>query len=466
MKRMLKPLLAVLLVFSFIVSMTACGAKTDGKDTAAPAEAKQEASKKEEPKKEEAKPAEPIKLSFWVQGGILSTEEQKKPQEEWTITKIFKKFEQDNPGVTIEVTIPADQQAMHQTFKAAAMAKNGPDVANLWAGTPLFALRDAVLHLDGKIPQDDLDIIIGWDACRDNFKADGAILGYPTSGLEYGTFLYNKKLVGAAGLDFETNPPKTADEFLDALEKIKAAGVLPIACNDDGWNGLYVFCLGTWWAQMSDTPRIASNSLAVTKFAEDKGFIDSMAKSAEIFKKGYVNKDYATSKDAQNKFFQEKAALFASGNWDIQPAVDALGEENVGLLPIPPFSADVMKPYQAVGGTGQSLVVANYTKYPEMVIKLVSTIMNKENSLALAKVISKIPLRKDVTPEELGWKGRQVFEKSFEIGKNLAYWTDNTQVPEVMNEYYKVGTLVITGKMTPEEAAQKLDQKAAEINKK
>ena len=416
---------------------------------------------------ESAPPAvdtEPIELVFW-QNAYVTTEEQKKPQEEWVLTKVIRQFEAENPGVTIEMTIPPDQQAAHQTFKAAAMAQSGPDVVNLWTGMPLFDLRDVVLPLDDYVPQEDLENIIGWETVRDNFASDGTLLAYPASGVEIGCFLFNRKLISQAGLDFDTAPPQTPDELLAAMETLKNAGIQPIVADEGAYNLLFVFNFAAWWSQLSGTERIASNSMGITKYVEDEGFLDSLAKASEFYAKGYVNTDYITSKSAKNKFLQGEAALFTTGNWDIVDSEAALGEGNVGIMGVPQFSSNAPFNVPVIGGTGQSLAVAGYTEHPEMAVKFISYLSSREATSQFLKTTPKISVRKDITPEDLGWQGKPVYEKALELGSQLAYWTDNSQVPEVMNEYYKVGALAIVGRLTPMEAAEALDRKAAELMK-
>ena len=380
---------------------------------------------------ESAPPAvetEPIELVFW-QNAYVTTEEQKKPQEEWVLTKVIRQFEADNPGVTIEMTIPPDQQAAHQTFKAAAMAQSGPDVVNLWTGMPLFDLRDVVLPLDGLVPQEDLENIIGWETVRDNFAADGTLLAYPASGVEIGCFLYNRKLLTQAGLDFDTAPPQTPDELLTAMETLKTAGIQPIVADEGAYNLLFVFNFAAWWSQLSGTERIASNSMGKTKYVEDKGFLDSLTKAAEFYSKGYVNTDYITSKAAKNKFLQGEAALFTTGNWDIVDSEAALGEGNVGIMGVPQFSPDAPFTVPVIGGTGQSLAVAGYTEHPEMAVKFISYLSSREVTAQFLKTTPKISVRKDITPEDLGWQGKPVYEKALELGSQLAYWTEPIYIP-------------------------------------
>ncbi|MEI8378425.1 MAG: extracellular solute-binding protein, partial [bacterium] len=99
--------------------------------------------------------AKPVTLTFWAGSAYYNSDEAKKPQSEWAITKIVQQFEAQNPGVKVDVT-PIDLTSETiAKFKAAAIAKNGPDVIELWTGSYLFPLKDILLPLNKYIPADD-----------------------------------------------------------------------------------------------------------------------------------------------------------------------------------------------------------------------------------------------------------------------------------------------------------------------
>ena len=77
--------------------------------------------------------------------------------------------------------------------------------------------------------------------------------------------------------------------------------------------------------------------------------------------------------------------------------------------------------------------------------------------------LSKLPLRSDVTLEEVGMADDLVYQQIVKLADNYTYWADNSMVPEVNAEMQKLGGLAITGKMGIEEMAEKLDQKAEEL---
>jgi len=142
------------------------------------------------------KPKE-MKLTVWINGAdsLIGPTEQQKPQDQWYISQAFRRFEKANPGVTIELVVPPNQGDAHTNFKTAGLAGNAPDVANLWTGQPIFAMKEVILPLDKLVPADDLKNIVGWESVRDGFKPDGTILGYPAAQNQICHMLYNKAIV-------------------------------------------------------------------------------------------------------------------------------------------------------------------------------------------------------------------------------------------------------------------------------
>jgi raffinose/stachyose/melibiose transport system substrate-binding protein len=408
---------------------------------------------------------EPNKLTVWVpaRDAYIGPDEQKKPQEEWYISQAFRRFEKANPGVTVELVVQSDAVASHQLFKAAALAGNAPDVAQLWSGQYIFGIKDAIRPIDDLVPKADLDQLVGWDTVREDFKPDGKILGYGAYAVTLCFMFYNKDLVANAGLDFEANPPRTIEAFDAALEAIKKTGVLPMVFDENfPWFNLQVAVY--WWYQLSGPDRILKDCLAQEKFSEDQGLLKMLDYYHSLWEKGYVNKDAATSTDYWAKFLQGKAAMTAGISTVVPEAIAALGEGKVGVIAPPDW--DPASKYATgcvVGGTGGALVVSKSSKNPELAVKLISFLCSKPEALELLKYQAYVPIRKDITPAEMGFKPGSVQEKMFSFKDKYIYFVDNILTPGVVDEYYKLCPLVLVGKMTPMEFAKALDVKAAEM---
>jgi len=401
--------------------------------------------------------SENIELKVWINGSdsFIGPEEQKLPQEQWYISQAFKRFEEQNPGVSIELTVPPDQEGAHQSFKAASLAGNAPDIANLWTGQPIFALKDVLLPLDDYVPADDLQKLNGWEGLRYNFDQNGEILGYPAGQNQICFLLYNKSIVKQAGLDFEANPPRTFEAFDAACESIKDLGVTPIISNES-FPWFFAFIGQYWWVQITGMEGIISETLGDKKFSDDQAFLDALEYYNSLYEKGYFNEDMGTSADGWNRFLQGKGAMYPAVTSFLADAESTLGD-NVGLL-FPPDAPGAKIVNSTIGGPGQSLVISKDTKYPEMALKLVSFLNSKEEVMISQGIMPVPPVRNDMSVEELGWNENAGIMKTIPYSKNYIYWPDNLLPGPVAEVYYKQAPLVALGVMTPEEFAEAMDK--------
>lgn len=450
MKRFLKSLIACIMILAIISTMSACGGTGS-----------QKAGSGNEPAGE---PAKEIKLVFSALD-CVSAAEKKMQKEDWVISKLLKKFEEQNPGVKVEIILPADYATAHQTFKAAALANNAPDVANLWGGQNVFRMKEALVQLDDLIPPEDkteIFDVIG-PTTREGFSPDGALLAYPFGRVDGVFMLYNKKLIAAAGLDFEKNPPTTVAEFDAACEKIKATGVTPLEVQEGTYPSLAFHFASFNWLQQSDHSLLYDESFAKKKFADDKGFLDSFSYYQTLAANGYLNKDFMSSKEMTNRFNQGKAAIVPGG--DMVEGKKALGDD-LGAITFPSIIDNAKYQGTIMGGVGQTLVLAKNTKNPEMGVKLMSFLNSKDSSIALIKNLSGVPIRKDITLADLGLENDEIYSKYYNWSQSgMCFWFNSTVGPEVSTEIQKLSPLVLSGEMTPKEFAEALDKKVAEINK-
>lgn len=396
----------------------------------------------------------------------VTAEEQQKPKEEWVISQLLRQFEEENPGVSVEITLPADYATAHQAFKVASLANNAPDVANLWGGQNVFRMKEAIVQLDDLVPPEDMAeifAVIGTDT-REGFAEDGALLAYPFGRMDGVYMLYNKKLVEAAGLDFEADPPLTVDQFDAACQKILDSGVTPLEVQEGTYPSLAFHFASMNWFQQSDHSLLYEESFARAKYTEDKGFLDAFAYYRALAENGFLNKDFMSSKEMISRFLSGKAAMIPASQ-DLMQVRGALGDD-LGAICFPSIVPDSPYKGKIMGGVGQTLVVAKSSKYPEVCVKLMSFLNRKESSIALIKNLSGLPIRRDITLEDLGMESDLVYKKYYEWSQQgMCFWFNATIGPEVSTEIQKLGPLVLNGEMTVEAFAEALDNKVVEINK-
>lgn len=400
---------------------------------------------------------EETELTVWFSVWV-GREEKTLAQEEWKIMQIARQFEADHPGVKINMEFQSDEQVAQNKLRAAVLAGEAPDIANVYGFFFVTSMSDIFLDITDMIPAEDLEQIGGWATA----DVDGRYYGYPVSVNEACNILYNKEIVAAAGVDLEgEGAPKNAEEFWTVMEKIKATGKEVFLAYEGGYNPLYVFGFSAWWSQISGVNRITSDSLAETKFSEDEGFLKSMQYCADVYANGFVNKDYTTSQDATTRFINGEGAFIISSV--IDPTVyEAMGD-NLGIFMLPDYADDVANPGYQIGGAGQAACVLRTCKNPELAVEFLSYISNHDNSITLCKGTG-LSLRKDVTAADLGYENDPLYERYIElIGEHEFAWNDNSLQGDVANDFYRLSTMATTGQITVEDCAAHLDQLAQDV---
>ncbi len=151
-----------------------------------------------------------------------------------TWADLANKFVQANPDVSIEITV-LENEAFKAKLATAMQSGSPPDIFQSWGGGVLKQYADAglVQDLTPALQQN------GWGdsfqpAPLSLYSFDGKSYGVPWNAGMIG-FWYNKELFQKAGI---AAPPATWTELLDAVKKLKAANITPIALGEkDKWPG-------------------------------------------------------------------------------------------------------------------------------------------------------------------------------------------------------------------------------------
>lgn len=457
----MKKVIALVLV---LVLVAACASCAGPGGTTAPSEASQSESGSAETggaASGEAQGGE-IVLKYWVTPAMANEADMQTPEDEWFIVQKIHEFEEANPGVKIDYTVITDDGSLPQMFKAAAMTNDCPDIINVWSGNTLFQLEDLVVDLTDLISQDTKDNMVGWDATTLAKDGQEKILAYPTSGNEINGFFYNKQILADCGLDYDKNPPADLDAFLNDLQAIKDKGYTPVYAADSGWSKGYLSVFAAYWQQISGKDRVVSDGSGETSFTDDEGFLQSFKIPAGMYANGLMNADYASVASADDKasFLIGDAAILAGGNGEASTIVEALGLENVGFI-APPSPADAQTKNAGIGGAGQALAISQTCENQDMAVKFLKFLASKEVHAELADHMGKLPLRTDVTAEELNIEAGTVYEQMYEAAQGYVFWVDNLLKPDVAAELMAMSAQVVIGQMTPEDLAKDLDGVAA-----
>ncbi len=132
----------------------------------------------------------------------------------------------------------------------------------------------------------------------------GQIFGVPTGTALGGGILYNKKVYAQVGVGV----PKTWAEYSANNDKIKAAGIAPVGATfGDTWTS-QLFVLADFYNVAQAVPGFAEKYTAnQAKYATTPAALAGFTYLQEGFKKGWWQKDYATTK------FEQGLKLLADG---------------------------------------------------------------------------------------------------------------------------------------------------------
>jgi raffinose/stachyose/melibiose transport system substrate-binding protein len=132
----------------------------------------------------------------------------------------------------------------------------------------------------------------------------GQIFGVPTGTAMGGGVLYNKKVFAQYGISV----PMTWADFAANNDKLKAAGMPPVLQTyGDTWTS-QLFVLADYYNVAQASPTFADDYTAgKIKFASDPAAMEGFGYLEEGFKKGWYQKDFATTK------FEQGLKLLADG---------------------------------------------------------------------------------------------------------------------------------------------------------
>jgi raffinose/stachyose/melibiose transport system substrate-binding protein len=262
-------------------------------------------------------------------------------------------------------------------------------------------------------------------------------------------FIYNADAFKQLGL----TPPKTEAEFFQLLEKIRKDGrYVPLAMGSaDQWEAATMGFqnIGPNYWKGEDGRRALIQGKAKFTDPEYVAVWKSLAKWRPYLGSGFEAQKYP---DSQNLFTLGKAAIYPSGSWEIS-LFNQQAKFKMGAFP-PPLPAGSSTCYIsdhtdiATGMNSKTRHPAEARTFlgwmttPEFA-SLYSNALPGFFSLSSQKVVVKDPLAQTF----LSWRGlcKSTIRNSYQILSRGE--------PNLENELWRVSAGVISGKLTPEDAA-------------
>ncbi len=454
MSRKIYTLLSLLIVAAFV--LTACGGTTDSPNNEAEPNAENNAAAANNNSNEgdtSAATDEQVTVTWWH----ITTDEGQAAV--WQ--SLADSYMAAHPNVNIEITI-LENEAFKTKMTTVVQSGEMPDIFQSWGGGVMNEYIAADLMKDITA---DLDADGG--AWRNTFSP-GALGVYSLDGKNYGVpwdmgmvgFWYNKELFAQAGID---TPPATWDELLEAVEALKAAGITPIALGEgDKWPGHF------WYGYLAT--RICGEDGFQTAAARTSSFTDSCFVEAgnmilelnalEPFQDGFLGATYG---DQSTVMGNGQAAMELMGQWapGSQAGNSADGNglgEKLGFFAFPAIDGGNGAGTDAFGG-GNGFGVGKDAE-PEAV-DFVKWLTSVDAQIACAEAGFCIPV---VKGGEAGLSDPLLLtlQQTLSQAQYFQLYYDQALPPAVGSVVNDSVQGIFAGTMTPEEAAQAIEDSAAQ----
>lgn len=324
-----------------------------------------------------------------------------------TYKGFIEEFEKANPEINIKLDAPPEAETVLKTL----LTKNDmPDLMAIGGNSTYGELAEAGVLNDFSdsellktVQPSYIDMV--------NRLAGPDTKG--TFGLPYATnanaVIYNKAKFEELGLEV----PTTWDEFIATLEKVKAAGEIPIYLTlKDAWTGMIS------WNSLA--ANIAGEDFAENKNNGDASFVQSYSEVADkmltLTKYGHKDNMGVAYGDGNNAFASGKGVFYLQGNWAIPEIQKAEPSIELGVFPMP-VTNDPAK-NKLVSGVDVILTMNKDTEHKEEAMKFIEFMMNKETVQKYIDEQKAFSAIQDVYQEDVVFEG---IKENFETGELTSF---------------------------------------------
>lgn len=369
---------------------------------------------------------------------------------------LAKKFEAQNPKVKIKI-VQLENDAYKSKMTALTASGKLPDIFHTWGGGVLKQ------QVDAGLVEDLTDRTKDWadgllPVAREPYLLDDKVYGIPFDIGMIG-FWYNKALFQRAGV---STPPTTWSGFLDAVDKLKAKGITPLAlAGKEKWPGMY------YWAYLAMR---TAGAEALQKANDDKDFTgDDFVQAGQHlqelvdlqpFQKGFLGAAYSTPTGQAATVGNGKAAMELMGQWAPVVQADAgkgLGDD-LGFFPFPAVEGGKGAITEVFGGGGGHALRQGA---PQAAVDFLKFFASEATDLELVKKTGVLPVV-PAAESALTDPNLQAVQKQLKGATGFQLYLDQAYAPALGQEVNDSVAALIAGSKSPEQVTESITQTAKE----
>ncbi|WP_330350425.1 extracellular solute-binding protein [Streptomyces sp. NBC_00582] len=369
---------------------------------------------------------------------------------------LAKRFEAQNPKVKVKI-VQLENDPYKSKMTALTASGKLPDIFHTWGGG---VLRQ---QIDAGLVEDLTDKSKGWgdgllSVAREPYLVDDKVYGIPFDIGMIG-FWYNKALFKKAGL---SAPPTTWSGFLDAVKKLKSAGITPLAlAGKEKWPGMY------YWAYLA--MRTAGIE-ALRKANDDKdftgdGFVQAGRHLEELvdlqpFQKGFLGAAYSTPTGQAATMGNGKAAMELMGQW--APVVEAdagkgLGAD-LGFFPFPAVEGGQGAITEVFGGGGGHALRKGAPQAAVDFLKFFASATTDTELVKKTGVLPVVPAAESALTDP----NLSAVQAQLKAATGFQLYLDQAYAPAVGQEVNDSVAGLIAGSKSPQQVAESITKVAKE----
>jgi len=387
--------------------------------------------------------------------------------------KLIEEFEKLNPNVKVDVTTMSVQD-LKTVLPMALSGGTGPEIGEMDVGpTQLGALVNAglVYNLTDEFKAR------GWDkrlmsSAVKMVTYDGQIYGVPYQQEALGLW-YNAAIFRDLGID----PPNTWQDFINAAQKSKSAGIIPISHGAKVLNTSCQLLASIVFGLIP--PEIVNDTILLSgklTWKDDPRFLQAVKTLKKWIDDGWLppHPNALSHQDAVRLFLRGDAAMGALGPWNTSLAVEAWEDGKVEPIFVPMPAQDTSFPLTNQGAAGSSLFIKRNIDKDKVKasIDLLEYLLIRSESVKEWLFESFIlPLTvEDITEEEVdNLAFRSVIEAHTYLGQRggvNGLWLDCYISPKASEVFLNGQQRIFDGSWTPEQFIERISEVAIQERKK